>query len=323
MKVFSEAVALASPIATSELEASVCAIDDARAGRLPIELMIGVGPLSTDVPFRVLGYAGCVAEAIRSDVRLLIEPSIPKIRLFTSAPKTEGFHRGRALMSLVTLAGALRIAGVDSPIYLDFARRDPEIPPDLDIDLGPDLLEWVLSRDSRHRPGKPPSLRYALEHASPSMFADIADSDDTPVRITVGGATEARFWAVRMQVRSAAATRGLRIAPAVGVIIKALRVPWYQPTSYEPSLLAALRPAEAIKGLSTAANPARGGNGALRREARAAIRLVDEEGVADLIEAALSTERAMRFARVNGFNLGRRLLDAMENDDESASGDRL
>lgn len=314
MKVFTESVALAWPASARDVETSVCALADARQGNIPVEVRIGVGPLRDEVPLRVLGYAGCVAETIQSDVRILVEPAVPTVTLFSSAPKTDHFDRMRATTSLVALAGSLRLAGLTNRIAIDFAENRPEIPIDLNVDLDEKLAEWIVGRALRHRPEEEVSFQYAFEHASPTMFGDIAECNSPPFRITVGGATEARFWAVRDRVRAAAAARGARLAPIAGVIIRALRVPWYQPVRYEPPLAAARVAAEATDALALAANPARGGNGALKRELRATRRLINDGGVSELIDAIGTADSALSFARDHGFDLGPRLVRTTGDD---------
>lgn len=311
MKVFSDTVALAWPISTQEIDASVRALADVRSGKKPVEVRIGVGALNGDVPLRVLGYAGCVAETLQRDVRILVEPAMPRITLFSSAPKAGDLDPSRSLKSLVALAGALRLAQVGHPIEIDIAASEPEIPDDLNVDLPPELAEWVTQRVARHRPGEDPSFQYAFEHASASMFGDISEDENAPFRVTIGGATEARFWAVRMHVRIAAAARGAHLAPAAGIIMRAVRVPWYQPLAYEPPLVAARTPEVAMAALGRAANPARDGNAALKREAKTAGRLIGITGLSDLMDATSSAPAAMRFARDNGFNIGARLVQAM------------
>lgn len=311
MKVFSDSVAVAWPTSPQDIDASVRALASARIGQIPVEVRIGVGALHGEVPLRVLGYAGCVAETLQRDVRTLIEPATPIIALFSSAPKVGEFHPDLALKSLVALGGALRLAQVSYPIEIDIAANHPEIPIDLDVELPPDLVEWLTERALRHRPDESPSFQYAFEHASTSMFGDIVEMKDTPFRITIGGATEAKFWAVRMNVRTAASARGACLAPVAGIIMRSLRVPWYQPLTYEPPLASARMPEVATAMLTRAANPARDGNPALKREARATARLITHDNLPDLLDAVGSAQAAMRFARDNGISIGTRLVQAI------------
>lgn len=308
--VLSESVALAWPTAAHDLADSTCAMHDVRKREIPVEVRIGVGPIIDEPPLRVLGFAGRVAEVLQGDVRILVEPAVPRIKLFSSAPKAGSFHWKPAVMSLVALAGALRVAGISNPISIDLAASEAEIPGDLSVDLEAKLADWVVGRALRHRPGEKPSLQYALEHASPTMFGDLTDGEKPPFRITVGGATEAKFWAVRMRVRDAVA-HGAPLAPVAGLIIKALRVPWYQPVPSEPPLRAALTPAKAIQALEQAANPARGGNAGLKGETRAVSRLIGSAGVSELIAALTSGRAAKGLACEKSIDLGPRLVQAM------------
>jgi len=312
-KLFGDKVALALPWSAPELNASADALVDVRAGRMPVEIRIGAGMIGTGIPLRVLGYAGCIAESL-DDIGNLVGSVVPRIALFSSAPKAGHFDPQHATLALVALAGSMRIAGITNPIGIDLAASHCEIPGNLDVNLDADLADWVVDRAMRHRPGEAPSFRYAFEHASPSMFGDLVDGSNPPFRVTLGGATEARFWAVRMQVRAAAAARGAHLAPVAGVIIKALRVPWYQPTAAEPTLTSAHTPPSAAQALAHAANPARGGNGALRRESRAVNRLIDSDGIPELIDAIGSVRAAVRFAHDKGFVFGERLSQTMGDD---------
>ena len=299
-----------APLIASPIPSAHCT--ESRKGGLSVEVRIGVGPVHGQVPLRVLGYAGCVADVLKKDVRILVGPAAPRIELFSSAPKAGYFDRRSALMSLVALAGALRVAGIRNPIGVDLAQGAPEIPIDLDVALPTELGTWVAARATRNRPGEPPSFLYAFEHASPTMFADLAESDSPPFRVTVGGAAEAKFWAVRMRVRIAANARGIRLSPAAAIIIKTLRVPWYQPVPDEPPLSAARAPVEAVQALEDAANPARGGNAALKKESRATGRLIERDGVSELIDALGSADAAMHYARDKGLDVGTRLFQAIK-----------
>jgi hypothetical protein len=147
------------------------------------------------------------------------------------------------------------------------------------------------------------------------MFGDLGHDHDLPLRITVGSATEARFWCVRMLVREAALRHGESVAPAVGFILKALKVPWYKQTCGEPPL-AALKSSvtEAIEVLERAANPKYGerGNHGLNREARALRQFANLPGVPELVDAIETAEAAACFARESGFIIGTRLRSVIE-----------
>jgi hypothetical protein len=128
-------------------------------------------------------------------------------------------------------------------------------------------------------------MDYAFEHAAPTMFGDLTSESTAPFRLTVGGATESRFWALRTSVRAAALAAGTAVSPAAGLILKTLRIPWYYPTAAEPALTAMADPAAAIKALDNAANPKYGGNAGLNREARVLHKFVNDANAAALADA--------------------------------------
>ena len=310
MRALSEAVALALP-GTEELSVTHDAWRQVRAGRRDLEVRIGVGPIRGDIPLRVLGHAAVVADSIRMELSAIAgDPD--RIVIFSSAPKTGTSDVALALRSLAALAGALRIAGLTTPIVLDIASATREVSDALAIELPPALIDW-LERAALRSGNEAKAFEYAIEHAAPSMFADLTD-DDSVFRITVGSAPEARFWAARMHVRAAAIRQGLQVAPALGVIMRTLLVPWYHPTGAEPLLLQwKTSPATAVAALETAANPkALHGNAALKREARAARRFIERAEVAELVDAVSDPEAAFAFVRGRGFTLGPRLAMAWE-----------
>jgi hypothetical protein len=155
---------------------------------------------------------------------------------------------------------------------------------------------------------------YAIEHSAPSMFADLAGPGNVPFRVTVGSAPEARFWAARRHVRSAAMMQGLRLAPSIGLIMRSLLRPWYSKTAAEPALSDALASqSSAMATLDRAANPQhQGGNTGLKREARATRRMLGLPNVTGLIDAVSSVRAAAQYVRNSKFEIGARLAHEME-----------
>lgn len=308
MRAISDSVALALPD-KGDLYATGAAVEAARRGRRELEVRIGVGPCPGDVPLRVLGYAACVAEAVRTDVPGLVRAP-DRLAIFSSAPKTGRFDVASAMRAVVAIGGALRISGVTVPISLDLAAPEREVPVSLTVDLPPALADWLTKAGERSDNGTDP-LWYAIEHAAPTMFGDLTDHMNPPLRITLGGAPEARFWAVRMRVRSAALRRGLGVAPAVGLILRTLQVPWYSVRPTEPPLTAMSRaPAAALDALDAAANPQRGGNSGLKREARATRRVANSAEVGVLIAALDGISPMIDYAEACELHLAPRLRDA-------------
>ncbi len=306
MRALTASVALALPD-ESERGETARAVEEARRERREVEVRIGVGPLERGVPARVLGHAACLAEALRVDV-VTVARRPDRIVIFSSAPKAGNTDTSIAIQSLCALAGALRLAGVDVPIVLDLADATGEIPKDLKIRFSASLTTW-LQRAAERSGNRADPRTYAIEHAAPSMFADLAEAKQVPLRITLGSAPEARFWAARMRVREAAIASGLAVAPAVGVIMKGLRVPWYSPTPIEPALLGiALDPARAVADLDACGNPSvPHGNYGLKREARATQRFVDHAGLGAFIDGVADVRGAYESLRAAGFGIGQRL----------------
>jgi hypothetical protein len=229
------------------------------------------------------------------------------VTLFSSASKVGGTDGQASFLALATLAGALVLAGVETPITMEFADDRDEVWPDLVPPLPPSLHAW-LQRASLHSGNGADPVKYAVEHAAASMFGDIEELQDPPLRITIGSTPEARFWAVRRRVRQLALQRGCPVVPAIGLILKALRVPWYYPLSCEPQLIGLLTsPDAALMAIDNAANPLRGGNVALSREARATRRLAARPGALELAAMAQNPRLAARFIRAREFLLGERL----------------
>lgn len=308
MNVLPESFAHALPNAGLDASATMLAVEAARRGKLATEVRIGVGPTNGQIPVRVLGYAMRTADALRVVEKIIRRP-LDRVVIFSSGPKVGQFDAAINLRATTALAGALRLAGVERPVTLDCAVPSPEVPEELQIFLPRDLKAWIQLAATRH--GGPTT--YAVEHAGASMFGDLTAEPCPPLRVTIGGRTEGRFWAVRKLVRAAALSRSLKLAPAFGLIGRAIRVPWYYPTDQEPILDEfAIDPTGAIEKLNAAANPKVGGNSGMQAEARAV------SGIARLVEvrqlaAALGDITTMvRYASDMRFdfgaNLGRVLL---------------
>jgi hypothetical protein len=249
------------------------AVREARRGQRPVEIRLGVGPLQGDLPLRVLGHASLIARVIRTDIQRIAEPA--SITIFSSEPKAGRYGSVPALCAVTVMAMALRLAGIDTPIHLDAASANPEVPIRFLNDLPPELARWLYRAQALSRSSSE-AAQYAAEHAGPSMFADLCDAAHTPLRITIGGTPEGRFWAARRCVRAAAAADGWPVAPAMAFIMKAIRVPWYHPEVSEPALVHTRIDDHAIDTtrelLCSAANPALGGNSGLMAEMKATVR---------------------------------------------------
>lgn len=303
----SPSIALGIPRSAEDRLETVKAVEDARAGRRAVEVRIGVGALEGEVPARVLAHADCVVEALWN-LRQIIGDRPFSVRIFSSAMKLGNKDVAAIIPPLAALAGALQLAGLEAEIRLQAASETTEIV--RSVELSASHFDWVRRRAFRYGTSTEASLRYALEHASPSMFGDITDGDyEQPLRITVGGAMEARFWAVRMMVRAAERAAGNRVTPALALIMKAVKVPWYSPTFAEPRLHEVLDPDAAIAAINSAANPKKGGNPGLNREARAFSRAVRRAGIQELATSVSSIEGSKRF--IERFQVCHRLLTLM------------
>lgn len=307
MRQLSQSVALALP-ACEERDWTNAALLEARRRQRDVEVRIGVGPFLRGVPIRVIGYAACAAEALRSDVAAVARRP-DRIVIFSSAPKlTRSLeYSDGSFLLLAALAGSLRLAGVDIPILIDLADPSQEVPTTLAVQLPLKLTDW-LGRAAAHSGNEIDPRWYAVEHAAASMFGDLLPTEcrESPLRITLGGACEAKFWAARSRVRLAALDRGLPVAPALGIILRTCRVPWYAPISQEP-LLPTTDLSPALAALESAANPERGGNHGLLREARAAKRLRSHPGTEALCRSLADVRSALNLVLASGFELGPRL----------------
>lgn len=310
MQALSDSVALAvpNPEEHSYLEGALRQIS--RRQR-KVEVRIGVGPMAT-TPLRLLGHAACVAETMRVDLRALCG-RVDQVCIFSSAPKTR-MAEVSPVIAIGALAGALKMAGVECPILLDLACSYQEVPPVLHCRFPETLTEW-LERASRRNRNQTDGHWYAIEHAAPSMFGDLVDDSPLPVpfRVTIGAAPEARFWAARQRVRLAARAHRYPVAPALGLIMRSLQVPWYSVTGAEPPLSWATQSGRAaLDALEDAANPRKAeGNAGLKREARATKRLIEHSGLPALIEAVTDENRMQAYIGRNGFMLSARLEDAL------------
>jgi len=311
MLTLSNSVAIALP-ADEERESIGLALQQARLGHREIELRIGVGQLRGHLPVRVLGHAYCLYDAMQRDIpKILGTVPIRRVIIFSSSGKVREPDRCMVLQTLVSLAGGLWLLGVKIETVLDLSSAEREVPEFLWPNLPEQLRVW-FERAAERSGNNADAACYAAEHAAPSMFGDLATSSPSPLRITVGGAPEAKFWAVRARVRTTARAAGMTVAPAFGVILKSLRVPWYHNTNNEPALADMKKwPAAAIAGLESAANPALRGNIGLVREARAARRFLSHPGLSAFINAIENEKSAWKFAAECGFLLGERLKDAV------------
>ena len=309
MKVLSGSVGLAWPRDPGDFSGTVRAVQQAHRGARKLEVRLGVGPLRRYLPARVLGHAAIVAGMLQSDVIAIASP-LWRLWLFSSAPKAGNHEIESAVRALGALAGALRLAGITSPIVLELADAAQEIPANLEVALPPKLIAW-LDRAAALSGNTAPAIWYAREHAALSMFADVGGEDDLVLRITVGSAPEGKFWGVRWRVRAAALAHGLPVTPALALILKALRVPWYNATSAEPELAVVKSPTAAIAALDRAANPKYGGNFGLVPEARALRRIVNFAGVSELVDAMADAKSAERYVRQSGFVIAPRLDSAL------------
>lgn len=306
MRVLSDATALGWPSYAHDLEATVNAVAEARRGIRAVEVRIGIGRLTGVLPARIFGYALCVADVLQSDVPALARHA-DRIVIFSSAPKTGCLNFGLAARSLVMLAAAFRLAGVSHPITIELAATTQEVSSSYRPELPPSLGAWIEARASHHT-GAPD---YAFEHAAASMFGDLTTEKTSPFCITVGGRTEAPFWAVRMRVRALAMRDGLHVVPAAALILKALRVPWYHPVNGEPPIEDLMYPLETSAKLERMANPGFGGNPGLAREARAMRRLAHHSHLPTFIEGYRAVKSTSELVQNSGFSVGPRLENSI------------
>lgn len=286
-KKLSSSVALGWPMSEPDQTATVIAVQEAQRGMRGVEIRIGVGPIELGgVPARVVGHAACIASVLKTDLQALISKKTEvRIVIFSSAPKTGIKDVFANLQGIAALGVALRLSGIAEPIQLELAAEESEIPSELDPNLPIELTQWIESA-AKNSGNRTSPIYYAREHASASMFGDIQVKEaETPLRITIGCVPEARFWAVRTRVREVALASGLSVAPAIAIIIKACRTPWYKRTSNEPVLAALCAPENAVRLLKDAANPAIGGNAGLTRESRALAGLSKHAAIPNLVSA--------------------------------------
>ena len=310
-----ESIAFAYPNEFSALDFALSAAGfaEARVQSRPLEVRIGVGPLVEPVPLRIVGYAASVARTINTDLAREMRTAPVRLHLFSSAPKAVRKTPAESdIRALLSLGIALRIVGVADPIFMELASPEDEVSSDLEIVVDRKLYAWLNERAEAHGAEGPLRFRYAIEHAAASMFGDLlSDQGEVPLRVTIGGATEGRFFAFRCQVRRAALAAGLPVAPCAALIIKALRRPWYQPTAKEPTLeMMSVAPAAAVAAMEDASNPTRGGNSGLKSEARALIKHLDHPLIPSLISASTCARSAMRIANEMQLQIGPRLVAA-------------
>lgn len=308
------AVALPEPGGLPTLERVV------RSGKsFVVEARIGVGPLDGGVPMRVLGHAMCIADAVRSVGNAI--GGVNRLVLFSSARKAFGVAGSgcpqhiaeSAVISLAALAGALRIAGLRQPLLVDDSDPGREIPDEVcsSVEISGSLREFLESASIRNANGADP-VAYAIEHAAPTMFADLSSPEDEPdlLRITIGARPEARFWAVRTRVRRAAANVGHGTVAAMAILMRTLDRAWYAPTTVEPRLrdLLETSPESSREQLDHCANPRRGGNPGLKREVRQAIAILDHPHARELALSTMTATGAADYLRGGDFQLGDRLV---------------
>lgn len=283
-----------------------------------IEVRVGIGPLEGNVPLRILGHARCIENAVASIEKAI--GSVARVVLFSSARKAFGLGgetppprvAASVPVALAALAGALRLAGLRHPIWLDDSAAERELPATIhsQVDLS-DRLRKFFERAFQNNANRADPVDYAVEHAAPTMFADFLEpgEGDRLLRITVGARPEARFWAARIHVCQFGRLAGLPVVPRMAVLMRTLARPWYSPTSTEPSLLDVLsQPSAPLRSsLEQAANPTRGGNAGLKREVRLTAPLLDLTATRELAES-LSTSRGVIAALRSGdYSLGARL----------------
>jgi hypothetical protein len=285
----SDSVAIGLPtFGSPDYQLTAAAVQDVRARRRNIEVRLGIGPAPRALPARLLGHAACITETITTDLKQLV--GLPQvIRIFSSAPKTKTSDLRSAVNSLAMLAAALRLTGIRSRIEVDLANSEHEVPRELTPAWSAGEENWLQHAAERNRNGADPR-DYAREHPANSMFGDLDDDKDAPFRVTIGAVPEAMFWAIRTRVRAAAVAAGLSVAPAMALVLKSCKVPWYSPTSKEPRIGSGLSAFEVVRLLDDAANPQHGGNPGLKREARALSRLAASASLVHLMETSLALE---------------------------------
>jgi hypothetical protein len=248
-----------------------------RSNPTDVECRVGVGQVRGDVPLRVLGHAELLVRTLTQDLPESVRPT--RLVIFASGAKLRTEPSQQDLVGAAALAVCVRLAGLRTPLTLTASSSDTEVHVTLGGDnrVSEDLLAWI-NRAGSSGASKISPLQYAIEHSAPSMFGDIASTRDDPVRVTLGGVPEARFWAVRQAVRAICAHENIPLAPAFGVIVKSVRVPWYHVQGGEPLLGEALassaEAALATETLLGVANPARGGNAGLKAESTGTKRLL-------------------------------------------------
>lgn len=318
LRKLSPSVAFGYPAADHDFALTKIALHEAQVGKRPVEIRLGVGPIKQGcVPARVLGHAACVAAALKFDIPMITSNQAVNIVIFSSAPKIGNVDLNGNLQGLVALGAALRMNGIDSPIKLEIASEKREIADHLKVDLPPELMQWIELAGKNSSNFLDPTY-YAREHAGSSMFGDVeVDDTDQPLRITIGCVPEARFWAVRTQVRAVALRAGMRVTPALAIILKACRIPWYKLTAGEPYLDALKDPENAANLLKLAANPVAGGNAGLTRESRAFASVAKNNGVLGLINVVEQIDQGIIDFQSAKLTLGSRLHSQISREQTS------
>jgi hypothetical protein len=273
-QVLSESLALALPYRSEDRHLTTSALQELRRGLRECEIRIGVGPLQGEIPARVFAYASCIRQALEEPAARQLLGRASLIHLFSSTAKTEVEAARVNGAAAVGLGAALRAIGIQLPIRIASASPSLEVPPWLLPNVDPELQAWFDAAARRHGG----TSHYAAEHAARSMFGDLAFEERLPpLRATIGGETEAPFWALRMAIRAVAIDAGLNVAPALGLILRGLAVPWYYPTPAEPTVTVPLE--HWADDLDRAANPRHGGNVGLKKEAKLLRRLTPNDAI--------------------------------------------
>lgn len=312
MQTLSPGIAVGFPEKSAGFDHTSAQIAAVRNGDGYVDVRVGVGPLRTALPARVLSYAKILAGTYNSDLRKVIGTAPTTMTVFSSAGKGPDGVQMNDVTAIAAVADAFRRNGVNEPISIELASPNAEVPSRFTNGAPAQLVDWVLVRDVSNNPDRQPSMQYALDHAASTMFGDLLHTDFDRLVVTLGGATEGRFWAMRSHVRQAALDEGLRVAPAIALINKSIRRPWYTPTDMEPQLSDAVEPERALRQLERAANPKSGGNAGLKPEARAFKGLVGENWLPDFVAQHATASGTLEFLMESDVEMGPRLTEFIQ-----------
>lgn len=284
-----------------------------------VEVVLGVGPCSSP-PARCVGFAGKAADLIRS-IDHTVGIRDMRIRAFSTAAKVRSLAGtnldvagSEGLPGLLALVAALRAAGVDKEIFVDLAAPEIEVPTAFLPSVPPEVLLWLRNAAETAMNGVH-ALDYAREHAGPSMFGDLGQTQ--ALRIWIGPAPEARFWAARVIARESAREAGWPVASSLGFVLAACKRAWYQATAAEPALsdLAHRSPENVANDLDQAASPAAGGNSGLKSEARAARRMLGSPLIHEVAEDLAAGQLQRQLHRLESIAIvGSRLRNAVDRE---------